>query len=160
MTNSPNKGKGKGIAFLRAHMADDDGPCLIWPMFRDQVNGDGVVGHNGRMYKAHRLMCILAHGEPPSPTHQSAHSCGNRSDGCVHPKHVSWKTPSENMLDTVIHGTAKKAGAPRAKLTPAAAAEIRALAGTMSHVELGKRFGVHRTCVGKVLRGELWPTLS
>lgn len=48
-------GRGKGIAFLRAH-TDFDGPdCLIWPFGRNP-NGRGTVGFNGEIHLAHRLM--------------------------------------------------------------------------------------------------------
>lgn len=45
-------------------------------------------------------------------------------------------------------------GAGRHKLTPERAAELRALKGTMSTREAGEKFGVNKSTVSKVWRGE------
>jgi hypothetical protein len=101
---SSARGKGKGIAFLREHVSDPDGECVIWPMSRNS-NGYGMFGFEGKVYWTHRYMCELVNGPPPTPEHEAAHSCGRGKDGCIHPKHLSWKTKSGNMLDAVRHGT-------------------------------------------------------
>lgn len=148
-----NKGKGQGIAFLRAHMDDADGPCLIWPMSRD-TNGYGMMGHDGRHGRAHAFMCELVYGPRPSPAHHCAHSCGKGQEGCVHPRHVRWATPKENMADTVRLG----AIGPRVgrKLTVEQVAEILSLRGTGSYSSIAAKFGVDGRQVGRILRGEHW----
>ncbi len=40
-TKNNRRGQGEGIAFLRSHLYDADGPCIIWPMFRDPATGYG-----------------------------------------------------------------------------------------------------------------------
>jgi hypothetical protein len=123
------------------HQGDD---CLIWP-FTERADGYGAVRHEGRTYLAHRLMCELAHGEPPSPRHQAAHECGKGNKGCVNPRHLSWKTQHENQQDRWKHGT-QNIGQ-RGKLTYAERMEIRELRGKVTQAELAKRFGVDRTTI-------------
>lgn len=50
-------------------------------------------------------MCQKAHGDPPSPKHDAAHSCGRGHEGCVNPNHLSWKTKKQNQADRITHGT-------------------------------------------------------
>src|SRR3990167_5821208 len=94
-----NYGKGKAAAWLRAHADYHGDDCLIWPFARKQ-DGRGQIGYEGETYGAHEFMCILVNGPAPSPIHETAHSCGNGHGGCVNPKHLSWKTPTENHIDT------------------------------------------------------------
>lgn len=148
----PNKGKGKAAAWLHAHVGHAGTGCLIWPFAIDD-KGYGMLGHNGGHYKAHRFMCIFVRGEPPSRLHEAAHSCGNGNKGCVHPRHVSWKTGSQNQLDSVLHGTGKKPGGPRRKLTAAMVAKIKTLKGKKTQRAVGAMFGVHAETIGKVWRG-------
>lgn len=150
-----NRGKGKGIAFLREHLNDPDGDCLMWPMARDN-HGYPLVGFNGRVRKAHSLMCELVHGPKPTPKHHAAHSCGKGQEGCVHPWHVSWKTPKENMADSVRLGAVKQKGDPRWKLTEEDVAKIMKLKGTASYDVIGAQFGVKGKQIGKIYRGEQW----
>lgn len=150
---SPNRGKGRAIALIREHMNDEDGPCLIWPMSRDW-QGYGQFGFEGKQLRASRYMCELVNGPPPTPEHHAAHSCGRGHEGCYHPKHLFWKTPTENQMDSVAHGTVRKVGTPRQKLSEANIEEIRALAtGGMKQYEIAAKFGVRRESVGQILRG-------
>jgi hypothetical protein len=153
---SSARGKGKGIVFLREHMDDADGPCLIWPMARDNF-GYPQCGYNGRTYRVGRLLCELLYGPAPSPKHHAAHSCGRGQDGCVHPKHIRWATPKENMADSVRLG---RAGRPRGeacrKLTEEDVAQIIALKGQKTQLEIGLMFGVKGKQIGRIHRGENW----
>jgi len=85
---SVRRGNGKCLAWLKERVAYDGEECLIWP-FSGNHQGYGHLGYFGKVVKAHRLMCILAHGEPPTPEHHAAHSCGRGHLGCVHPGHLS-----------------------------------------------------------------------
>lgn len=150
-----NKGKGAGIAFLRANVGHVGEECLMWPMSRDN-HGYPIMGINGRVRKAHAVMCELAHGSKPTPKHHAAHSCGKGQEGCVHPQHVSWKTPKENMADSVRLGAVKQKGDPRWKLTEEDVAKIMKLKGTASYDVIGAQFGVKGKQIGKIYRGEQW----
>lgn len=146
-------GRGSGLAFLRAHVAYQGEACLIWPLSRNRA-GYGQLGYFGKVKKAHHIMCLLAHGEPPTPRHQSAHSCGNGHLGCVHPGHLSWKTCRENRLESNAHGTGN-APKPR-RLTIDLVDKIRAMKGRKSIEDLGAEFGVRHDTIGKIFRGETW----
>ena len=95
---SPHRGKGGNYQWIKDHVGHADDKCLIWP-FSYRWNGYGQVGLNGKVRYPHRIMCELAHGEPPSRKHVAAHSCHNGRGGCVNPRHLSWKTASENILE-------------------------------------------------------------
>jgi hypothetical protein len=131
--------------------------CLTWPLALDK-NGYARGRHPGiRTDRAHRVICILAHGEPPTDAHDAAHSCGRGHMGCVAPGHLSWKLPAENAADKLIHGTqARGEQSPLHKLTGAQVAEIRSLAGSMSTGKMAPMFGVSQSNIAMILRGETW----
>lgn len=89
-----------GLKYLREHMHDDE--CPLWPFGRNK-DGYGIVHYQERQYIASRLVCELVHGEPPTPMHQAAHSCGNGHLGCFGARCLSWKTQKENSADTMVH---------------------------------------------------------
>jgi hypothetical protein len=152
-----NKGKGEGIAFLRAHVGYQGDDCLIWPFCR--IRGYGIVNFDGqRNIRAHRVMCELVRGPAPSDVHEAAHSCGNGHGGCINPRHLSWKTPVENQADRKAHGRAGRgpAGWRREKLTPEQVAEIRALKGKKSQDAIAAMFGCTRENIGRIHRGVSW----
>lgn len=93
---------GECMRFIREVVLNHDGDeCLAWPYSR--AKGYGHVWLGEKMIYAHRYVCTLVHGEPPSEDHQCAHSCGNGHLGCVAKNHLRWATQSENMADRVIH---------------------------------------------------------
>jgi hypothetical protein len=150
----PHTGKGKGITFLREHMADEDGECLIWPLSRHPT-GYGTFGYEGKQPYAHRFMCELVNGPAPSPEHEAAHSCSRGHEGCVHPKHLSWKTRSGNQRDRYRNG-AKRGWMGRRKLTEEQAAEILRLKDEETVTALARRFGVSRGAIYMIHSGETW----
>lgn len=133
------------------HVGDD---CLVWP-FPDNGNGYPQGWYNGRKISAHRMVCILAHGEPPGQRMQAAHSCGNRM--CVNPRHLRWATAKENIADKRVHGT-QRCGAQswNAKLTDEAVRQIRQMAGTTSCGEIGKKYGVSASTIQEVVARKTW----
>lgn len=80
----------------------DGNECLSWP-FATAGHGYGQVKVGKTHYGAHRLICEWENGDPPSPEHQAAHSCGNGHKGCVTKAHLSWKLPKENSQDRILH---------------------------------------------------------
>lgn len=147
-------GNGLQMQWLRQHVGHSDDGCLMWPFFI-AVHGYGTLPLNGKVRRAHRVMCELAHGAPPAPDYHAAHACGNPA--CVNPKHLSWKTRKENQADCILHGTAShKRGKPRRSLTWEQVAEIRSLAGTVTQLELAERYGVQFGTISKIQRGETW----
>lgn len=131
-----------------AHQGDD---CLLWP-FSTIPAGYGqlttrITGEKKFTY-AHRLMCELAHGTPPTPAHQASHSC--HKPGCVNPKHLSWKTASENMLDKRANGTASRANSwgRKGRFSPDQVAAIKAMKGRATLAAAADQFG----CTIKTIR--------
>ncbi len=143
----------------RALATKDKIACWIW-QFNRVAKGYGLVLWQGRMSYANRIVCELAHGEPPSPSHHAAHSCGKSS--CINPHHLSWKTPKENEADKHIHGTSSQGeGNARAKLTNADVQEILRLRNDgMTQPALAKQFGVTQSVISNVLNGKRWTHIT
>jgi len=122
--------------------------CLPWPFSKDGRVGRGGLTYRGKSYWAHRLMCELAHGAPPTPKHQAAHNCGKGHYGCVNPKHLEWKTNSQNQIDRAKNGNAlRNSHGPRGGLTSEQKAEIISLKGKMTQTAIATKFGVSLGCV-------------
>ncbi len=142
-------GIGDAARWLIDHVSYNGDDCLLWP-FGCAV-GYGSVNHKRRTHRAHRLMCALAHGAPPTPKHQAAHSCG--IGHCVNPHHLSWKTNGENQIDRRKHGTASKVFAQK-KITPEQDVEIRKLRSEGVPLQkLASMFGVTHSTIQYRLYG-------
>lgn len=146
------KGNGKTIQWLRDHVGYSEDYCLIWPFFRNP-NGYGQLTYLGKTGWAHRMMCELAHAEPPTPEHEAAHSCGNGHMGCASPKHLSWKTRAGNGLDCREHGTHVRSRSGSSRLTDAQADQIRVLKGKKTQAEIAFTFGVSEPTVRDIFLG-------
>lgn len=162
---SPNGGRtrlGEPHKWLNDHVAHDGDDCLPWP-YSKMDTGYGLVKGEGPRLLAHREMCRLANGEPPTPKHEAAHSCGNGHLGCVNPKHLRWDTHQGNMADVVAHGTHTRGERqPTHKLTEGEVLEVRAMyaAGDVSQAELARNFGVGQAQIGRIIRRERWAWLE
>lgn len=149
-----NKGKGKTFPWLLAHVNYQGDDCLKWPFGGDPKSGRGVLQHNGVRRWAHRWMCMLAHGEPPTPNHKAAHNCGNGHLGCINPRHLEWKTQKENLADCAIHGTQPKHyDGNQGRLTTEQANEIRCSRGIKTMFELAALFEVSEGTINDIWRG-------
>jgi HNH endonuclease len=146
------KGEGAAIRFIRDHQAYPHKDwCLIWPF--STTRGYGRFGYHGKGYYAHRFMCELAHGRPPSDVHEAAHSCGDTA--CVNPHHLSWKTPSANGLDCRKHGThVRSRYSCGGKITVEQAETIRSLMGVKKLRELADEYGVSESAISNVWVGK------
>jgi hypothetical protein len=152
MTSPPNKGKGAGIALIRASLSYDGDDCILWPLFLNPENGYGNLAVDGKSYNAHSYMCELAHGPKPTPQHHAAHSCHVRH--CITPRHLSWKTPSQNMLDKRQSGTwVSSRYGNKGKLTPDEVQRIRELKDQHTQAELGRMFGVTEASIRNIHKG-------
>ena len=150
---------GTALDWLIAHVGHDSEECLIWPFSRSR--GYAQVSVNRKIKKASRIMCEKVHGPPPTPKHEAAHSCGCGHLGCINPKHLSWKTRSENQQDRRKHGTHGRGANMRTrrigfKLNPELVAEIRTIGNTVSKEELGRRYGVTPSNIAKILSRKSW----
>ena len=129
--------------------------CLPWPFANNK--GYGLVRFRGRQWFVSRAVCESIHGHPPTPTHEAAHTCGRGWAGCCTPRHIVWKTPTQNQADRKVHGTDQFGEKnTQSKLSDAAVREIRSLKGTATLRELGDRYGMTPSAIGYVLRGKTW----
>jgi len=151
---------GALMKWVKAHVDHAGDACLPWP-FPSSSEGRGKVVVDGRPMVASRYMCILAHGDPPSPTHEAAHSCGKGHEGCMNPRHLRWATRSENQADKVLHGTAYRGERHwAARLTEADVRSIRSLLGTMTQTAIADAYGVDQSAISDIKRGRIWAWLK
>jgi len=151
---------GAKLAWIKANVRHQGDDCLVWP-FPLNAHGRGLVQVEGQYVIASRYMCILAHGEPPTPEHEAAHSCGKGHLGCFHPGHLVWKTRVENLADKLVHDTHKRGERSwNAILTAQDVREIRALVGTMPQADIAARYGVARATIANIKRRAIWAWLD
>lgn len=151
--------RGQKEPWLRDHVGHTGDACLIWPFTR-LSNGYGYLRLNGKMTTASRFMCELVNGPPPEPWYEAAHTCGAGHNGCVHPGHLAWKTPSKNRADKVAHGTHNRGSQNhRAKLTEQQVLEIRALDGKEKLSSIARRYGVRPNVVSQIMSRAVWAWL-
>lgn len=143
---------GEPLAWLQRHRRYTGDDCLIWPFARTD-KGYAKYRDTG----AYRVLCAMVYGPPPSPAHDAAHSCGNGPGGCVNPQHLRWATKAENSADRLAHGTAFVGTKNlNAKITDADVGVIISLRGRMRQADVGARFGISQSQVGRIQRGEAW----
>lgn len=147
---------GTPKAFLeRAFMQFED-ECLLWPFSRDG-QGYAKLWYHGRLELAHRVICERFNGKPPSPRHETAHSCGNGTKGCINGHHLRWATPQENTNDKFSHGTVRQGEKHwRTRLTEDDIKSIRSLAGTKGQREIGRWFGISQPQVSDIINRRYW----
>jgi hypothetical protein len=147
-TTPDNPGDSIIMRWIAEHLNyPHDDHCLIWPFGR--VRGYGSFGRNGKSIKAHRYICELKNGPPPTPEYHAAHSCNRGHHGCANPHHLIWKTRSENLLDS-------SAVLRRFKLNRTKAEEIRSLKGIEQQHITAQRFGVRECTVKDIQSGRTW----
>jgi hypothetical protein len=139
----------------------DGDECLIWPFYRN-AGGYGLLRDQGRSRDAHRVICEVAHGLPPTQFHEAAHTCGNGHLGCVTKGHLVWKTHRENEADKISHGTILRGESnANAKLTRDNVLSIRAeLSGHRTKTAIAAQFGVSIRTVSQIQSGNLWGWLA
>ena len=153
-----NKGKGEAYKFLVDHIDHEGDDCVIWP-FCTIPTGYGMLGYMGDMWRANRLMCILAHGEPASPDLVAAHSCHRRN--CVNKNHLSWKTSTENHLDQRENGTSVTTRhGNKGALGDDQVRAIRRMAGLETNTKIAKKYGVSLDTIRRVITGECYSDVA
>lgn len=152
---------GVPLRFLRdvvlRYQGDD---CLTWPFCANGA-GYGEITVEGKKRQAHRYICTLVHGEPPTPEHEAAHSCGRGHEACVAPCHLSWKTHTGNQADRVTHGTHDRGErSANAKLTEEQVRQILTMKGTRSQRDIAAEYGVTGAAISEIYRGRNWAWLT
>lgn len=146
----------------RVALSFDGEDCLIWP-FGKSPNGYATVHIGGQITYAHRRICEIVHGAPPTQNHEAAHDnngsiCVSRA--CVNPRHLRWATAAENQKDRVFHGTDLRGeDCPYAKLTTEQVNEIRTLAGKIPQRSLAERMGVSQSTISMIVNRKRWTSV-
>ena len=143
---------GAPIKWLLEHVDYPGDDCIVWPFAR-LPTGHGRIWFRGKISPANRVMCTLAHGDPPSSENVAAHSCGNAKAGCVNPRHLRWETEAP-------HHPLRGEKSPSSKLTEQQVREIRALRSSQPETVIAKQFGIARSVVGFIHRRERWAWLD
>ncbi len=130
--------------------------CLIWPYTVNKF-GYAFMTYNGRNSSVSRILCEIANGPPPKGRIHAAHTCGKGKQGCVNKNHLLWKTPKENALDKVKHGTSPIGEKnPKAKLTYSQIFEIKEMLGHLNQDEIALRFSVSPQTISAIKNGLIW----
>jgi hypothetical protein len=112
----------------------------------------------GKPRRVTRLLWEDIHGPIP-PSLCVCHDCDNPP--CCNPAHLFLGTHQANMTDMarkgrVRHGNRRGMNGSKAKLTDDQVREIRALQGTATLEEVGRRYGVSFSTIGMIWRRDTW----
>lgn len=136
---------------------DKRGPDECWPWKRAPRNGYGAIRHEGRVLGAHRVVYVMACGEPPEGTIVT-HQCDNRL--CCNPSHLRAGTPRENNREACERNRRTFAGGVlsySAVLNDEIVAEIWRLKKTgLGHVRIARQLSLNKWTVKTVTRGVSW----
>jgi hypothetical protein len=149
---------GAPLAFLASLIGTEEQGCVKWP-YGTTGGGRGSMFVGDNWINADRQICIMAHGEPPLPDLETAHSCGNGHLACVNPNHVRWDTRAGNHADKRQHGTHRQGSAIThlAKLNEDAVRSIVVrLAANETCASIAKSYGVTGGCIERIKNGTSW----
>lgn len=149
------------LEWLSRNAGYDGDDCIVWP-YGHALHGRGIIQVGGKNRSAPNVMARLAHGEPPTPHHEAAHTCGNGHKGCINPRHLRWATRAENEQDKVAHGTLRKGeGINTCKLSPEDVRDIRRRLGEgEAGAEVAALFGITNSHVSNIRLGRTWRWLD
>jgi hypothetical protein len=154
-----NIGRPKGtteplsVRLFRNSMPVTESGCWFWLGELCEL-GYGLMRVNKLVKRAHRVSW-QEFKSPIPPDMNVLHRCDIRC--CINPDHLFLGTQAENMDDMVKKGRCRRSHGStngNSKLTEAQAIEIRAASG--SHSEVACRYGIGKSIVSYIRRGESW----
>lgn len=127
---------------------------------RNNYQQVGIRHHDGTRYDASvHVLALEAFVGPRPAGHQACHNNGDPQDNNI--ENLRWDTPAANAADRRSHGRFRFGEkAPQAKLTERQVRDIkRLLAGDPKPrvADVARRFGVYKSTVYKIMRGDRWP---
>lgn len=132
------------------------GADACWPWRGVHRKGYGYLWWKDRPQRVTRLTWAETNGPIPKGMHV-LHRCDNPP--CRNEAHLFLGTHAENVADKVSKGRQTKGeDNPRTKLTEADVLTIRTAIGTQRAI--AKRYGITKTTVGSIQRGETWRHLA
>lgn len=148
---SPSKA-GLLMEWIEEHVEHEGDECLLWPFGKVRSGYGAVAGTY-----AHRVMCEKVNGPRPSSRHRAAHLCGRGQRGCVHPKHLQWRTCEEiadlmRLRGTLMRGECHVS----AKVTAKEVEDIRAMRGDQLQRDIGDLYGIAQTTVSAIQLYRNW----
>lgn len=132
--------------------------CLEWVRYKNPA-GYGQVRVNNKLWLAHRLVYTKCIADIPEGL-IVMHECDNPA--CINPEHLKLGTHQLNVADKELKGRGNKGGAnPMAKFTTEQVIEIRRryAEGNISYAQLGREYGVNRSCIFKIVNKLHWTSI-
>lgn len=151
--------RGSVQEFIQRAAKSTSSKCITFPFYR-QASGYGWVRTPDGPRGAHVYVATLAHGEKPSKKHEACHTCGNGHLGCVNPNHIYWGTKSDNMRDSIAHGTGQRIkyvsgeNAVGAKYSDDQIRQVReAIERGERQVDIAAQFGLSQSHISRIKHG-------
>lgn len=147
---------GIGAEIIARALADaTPDKCIEWPLVR-RKRGYGMTTVKGKTVATHRLVCTLAHGQPPTPKHMACHSCDNPP--CINKFHLRWDLSQGNIDDRTKRGRGLQGETHhKAKLTEPQVREIkRRLDAGEPTQRLADEYGVTNGSIWFIAKGKNW----
>ena len=135
----------------------DSGECWIWTGALNE-KGYGILGRGRRgmgTERAHRVSWMIHFGPIPKGLFV-CHKCDNPQ--CTNPEHLFLGTVYENNADMLAKGRNVKGECSYSKLSLDQVREIRSRykPGKITQLALAKEYGVSRSLIGLIVKGERW----
>lgn len=145
------------LEWLREAVLQDTEECVEWPFYKFKGYGQIRIAQRTRMVSGVVLELSGRPWHPPLGL-SALHSCDNPA--CVNPRHLSWGTPRRNIEEAQERGRLSEGDRHASKLTAVQVAEILVLSREgWTQEAIGRRFGVHQTQVGRILRNVDWKSV-
>jgi hypothetical protein len=78
------------LAWILEHRNHEGDDCLFYPFSADTSRQEWIEYGGRTAWSPARLMCTLAHGDPPPGKRFAVACCVNKNEGCISPKHLEW----------------------------------------------------------------------
>jgi len=153
---------GEARRWLVSHASFEGDDCLTYPFLINDY-GYGYLKSLGRpgVELASRVMCTLAHGDPPEADSYACHSCFKGNEGCVNPRHLYWGDNRSNQMDRVPNGNSNRGSRHgMSVLKEDDVRKIRTDAAVKSRRALAAQYGVSVSAIHLIMQRRTWAWLT